>query len=127
MNDQERQHFEDLIVKAIQATKSENSGLVGDIKKDIAELKGNYSKRELDHFMSEIRENVVKILEQTIKTNGRVNGLEESRAKVWTAIGMLTLLGGAIITLSIMAIDSKIEKGIQQALLDNVTTIEYEK
>lgn len=77
MTENELQHFEGLIIKAIQSTKSENSGLIADIKKDIAELKGNYSKRELDHFITEIKENVVKILEQTTRTNGRVTKIEK--------------------------------------------------
>ncbi|HRH25317.1 MAG TPA: hypothetical protein PLQ20_03215 [Candidatus Paceibacterota bacterium] len=57
-----------------------------------------------------------KILEQTQKTNGRVNSLETSRTQIWTAISILLFLGGAIITLSISAINTKIEKGIKDAL-----------
>lgn len=116
MKEHEKAYFEDLLLKAVQATKGENSGLIADIKKDIAELKGNYSKRELDHFIGELHADIKKILEQTTKTNGRVNGLEETRTKMWTAISVLTVLGGTIIGLSIMAIQSKIDKGIEQAL-----------
>ncbi len=113
MDEKDLAHFEGIIVKAIQATKSENSGLIGDIKKDIAELKSNYSKRELDHFIKELNENVAKILEQTTKTNGRVNSLENHKAYLWGATTLLTILGGAIITLSINAIDNKIKNGFE--------------
>lgn len=140
MNEDQIQHFEDLIIKAIQATKSENSGLVADIKKDIAELKGNYSKRELDHFIQELKENVTKILEQTTKTNGKVIAIEKeldmgtpeptklsrlsntvSMLKEWRtyllgAWGLLILLGGYIIYVSNQALEVKIEKAVEQAL-----------
>jgi cell division septum initiation protein DivIVA len=151
MNEKELQHFEDLIIKAIQSTKSENSGLVADIKKDIAELKGNYSKRELDHFIGEIRENVVKILDQTTKTNGRVTKIEKelgmdtqeptkiyslsetvATLKDWRNYllggwALLLLLGGFIIYISAIALDKKIQDAVEQTLLDNVNKIEYEK
>lgn len=144
MNKEDLEHFEGLIVKAIQATKGENSGLIGQIQKDISDLKGNYSKRELDHFITEIKENVEKILIQTTKTNGRVNSLENHRSYLWGAYTLLFLLGSVIIGLSIDAIDSKIKEenratisspefkqlinqSIEQALIDNVSTIEYEK
>lgn len=77
MNEQDKQFIIDTILKAHQSKDSEVSNLFAEIKDDIKELKGNYSKRELDHFMGDIKENVVKILEQTTKTNGRVTNVEK--------------------------------------------------
>ena len=108
--------------------------------------------KAIDELLQEIRSDGKETLEQAKKTNGRVGRLEEwsdgtkliiekllkegkdidkdvsvSKAKIWTAIAVLMLLGGAITTLAIMAIDSKIEKGIKQALENNVAKVEYEK
>ena len=40
----------------------------------------------------------------------RINTLEKGKIQIWTAISVLLLFGGAIITLSIMAIDSKVKE-----------------
>lgn len=104
----------------------------------------------IDNILQEIRADGKETLEQAKKTNGRVTKLEDwsgstkliiekllkentdidkdvsvSKAKIWTAITVLMLLGGAMITLAIMAIDSKIEKGIQTALDNKVNKVEY--
>lgn len=87
----------------------------------------NYTIKEVvEHYLKDMKEDLKEIKTQTQKTNGRVNSLESTRSWMWGAIAVLTILGGTIITLSVMAIDNKIEAGIQQALLDNVSTIEYE-
>lgn len=74
----------------------------------------------MESGFKEMREHLTEIKTQTIKTNGRVNSLEKSRVQVWTAIGVLTTLGGVIIYLSVMAIDTKIARGIETALQENV-------
>jgi len=75
----------------------------------------------------EMRNDIKEIKLQTQLTNGRVNGLENTRTQLWTAITVLIFLGGAIITLSIMAIDAKIQDAITTALESKIKSIEYEK
>ena len=77
----------------------------------------SYSIKEvIKARFDEMGEHLKEIKEQTTKTNGRVSSLETSRIQVWTAITILTLLGGTIITLAIMAINNKIKEGISEAL-----------
>lgn len=64
----------------------------------------------------ETHDHLNRIETQTVKTNGRVSSLERTRAQVWGAMGVLLLLGGTIITLAYMLIDSKIDKAVSQAL-----------
>lgn len=127
MTHDEKTYLEDLMIKSHNAKGKELSDLVGAIKDDIADLKQNYSKRELDHFIGEINDNTKKILEQTIKTNDRVNSLENHRAYLWGAYTILTLLGGVIIYLSTIAIETKINKAVEQALINNTQGIYEEK
>lgn len=87
----------------------------------------SYTMKEVvEHYLKDMKEDLKEIKIQTIKTNGRVTSLEHTRSWIWGAIAVLTILGGTIIALAIMAIDNKIEHGIQQALLNNVSKIEYE-
>lgn len=91
-------------------------------------MENTYSIKEvIEANFKEMREHLTRIETQTVKTNGRVNSLESSRTQIWTSISILVFLGGTIITLAIMAIDSKIEKGITRALQNNVSKVEYEK
>lgn len=78
--------------------------------------RSDYSNRELDHFFTDVRGTLNRIEEQTTKTNGRVDSLEKTRIQVWSSMAVLLLVGGAIITLSVMAINSKIKEGIQEVL-----------
>ena len=76
-----------------------------------------YSLKEvIEQRFDEMGTHLIAIKEQVTKTNGRVSSLERSRAQLWGSIAMLTLLGGVIITLAIMAIDSKIKNGVDEAL-----------
>lgn len=88
-------------------------------------MENHYTVRELDHYFNDMREDLKEIKAQTYKTNGRVTSLEKSRTQIWTAISVGILVIGTIISLAIMAIDSKIEKGIQTALENNVANIQY--
>lgn len=56
----------------------------------------NYSKREQDHFQNDIKsrmdkqdEMLSKILDQTLKTNGRVNKLEFWRNAIAWGFGVM--------------------------------------
>lgn len=77
MTDQEKQYLEDLMIKSHTQKGKEISNLIGELKDDLKELKGNYSKRELDHFITDLKENVAKILEQTTRHNGRMTKVEK--------------------------------------------------
>lgn len=90
------------------------------------EMLQKYFDEAKEHRL-EMRNDIKEIKIQTQLTNGRVNGLENTRTQIWTAIAVLIFLGGAIITLSIMAIDSKIEKAISSTLEAKIKSIEYEK
>lgn len=82
----------------------------------MSEENGYTLKEVVETNFKEMREHLQEIKIQTIKTNGRVNSLEKTRVQVWTAIGVLMFIGSAVITLSIMAIDNKIDKSVQRAI-----------
>lgn len=111
------ERLEGLLVKAVQAGKQETSGLVGELRTDIAVIKEHNKNQNVT---------LQRIENQTIKTNGRVGKLESHRSYLWGAYTVLTLIGGIIVWLSVNAIDNKIANGIAKALQDNVGTIEYE-
>ena len=76
-----------------------------------------YSVKEvIERRFDEMGEHLVEIKEQVKKTNGRVGSLERTRAKMWGSIGMLTFLGGAMIYLSIAAIEAKIDLKVKSAI-----------
>ena len=63
-----------------------------------------------------ITRDAIAIKEQTIKTNGRVDSLERSRTQIWTAVAIIMFFSGVFITLSLIALDSRIEKGVRKVL-----------
>ncbi len=83
--------------------------------KAIEEVRNDVAKAE-----SNIQKTLDRIETQTTKTNGRVSSLERSRVQFWTAISLLLFFGGAIITLSVMAINTKIKDGISEAILKSL-------
>jgi len=151
MDEKDKKHFEDLITKAVQSGKQETSGLVDlvihkiepaikdSMDKNFNGKMGRFDQKLSDHINS-FNEFKVEIKTILADKDLRVTSLEKGKIQIWTAISMLLVFGSVIITLSIMAIDSKIEKGfkskevqdliyksVEQTLLDNVNKIEYEK
>lgn len=58
-----------------------------------------------------------KIIESTAKmASDTLISYRTDKVKIWTAISVMLLLGGSIITLTVMAINSKIKEGISDAL-----------
>lgn len=148
MNEDQFKKIEDLIVKAVQSGKQETSGLADEVLKKIEPAikesmdknfngkMGRLDQKLTDHISSfdEFKEDIKTMFKDK---EIRVSSLEKGKIQIWTAISVLLLLGGAIITLSIKAIDNKIEKGFQspevqkiiktsveQALLENATIYE---
>lgn len=52
-------------------------------------MEENYSKRELDNHFGDIKETLIRIESQTVRTNGRVTALEKW---MWMVAGALTLI-----------------------------------
>jgi hypothetical protein len=55
-------------------------------------IEKNYSKRELDTHFEEIKEYLVRIENQTVRTNGRVNKLENWRSVLIGGWAIVTFL-----------------------------------
>lgn len=95
---------------ASQATKSENSGLVQDLRRSVAVLE--------EHHKS-VREILERIEFQTVNTNGKVATLQKWREQMSGAIKVILvvvvpLLSWALYQISI--IDSKVSSGIREEL-----------
>lgn len=83
----EKHELQDLIretvLMAVQSTKQENSGLVGDIKTHVALLQHQYK---------DIKSDLFEIKTQTIKTNGSVMSLKLWRSWVVGGLAILSFL-----------------------------------
>lgn len=55
----------------------------------------DYSKREIDTILKEIRDNVSEIKIQTRKTNGRVTKLERNMLVVACIVGTMLAMSGS--------------------------------
>ena len=89
------------------------------------EPNNGYSLKDIiEEFRNDTKESLTRIELQTTKTNGRVDSLENHRSYLWGAFTILTLLGGTIIYLSVMAIDNKIKDSVQQVLASYEITYE---
>lgn len=112
---------------------------LGDIQTSLAVNTSETTNMKND--ISEMKVDVKEAVKNTKETNGRVTRLEDwskeaqrvienttkianetytnyktDKTRIWAAVGVLLFLGGTIITLSIMAINSKIKDGISEAL-----------
>lgn len=86
--------IKEYIFQAHQAGKSETSGLVQDLKKQINELQGNYSKRELDHYFDEMHEQIKEFRNENKTDNNMLarkldytNGTVKFHTKVLLVVG----------------------------------------
>lgn len=69
-----------------------------------------------------------KIIENTTKiATETYTNYKTDKTRIWAVIGILLFLGGTILTLSIMAIDSKIKDGINEALSQFNVELKNEK
>ena len=85
-----------------------------------------YSIKEImEQRFDEMAEHLKEIKVQTKLTNGRVSSLEKSRIQIWTSIAILLVVGGVIITLSVMAIDHKVQEAVETALNKRVEKVQY--
>lgn len=83
----------------------------------------SHSMQDMKETIEEIRDDIKEIKSQTLTTKEEVNDLKNHRAYLWGALSVITVLGGVIISLSVMAIRSQIKEGIAQALIDNVGSV----
>lgn len=66
-----------------------------------------YSKREIDSFMQEIRETLIRIEAQTTKTNGRVSKLENWRGYITGGVSVIVIV---LIPLLLMVVNTYFKK-----------------
>lgn len=55
-------------------------------------MEQDYSKREIDEFMKDIKDTLQRIEMQTTRTNGRVSSLENWRGFITGGLAILTVL-----------------------------------
>lgn len=72
---------------------------------------GQYSTRELEHYFGDIRKDIKEIKEQTIKTNGRVNKLENWR---WLLTGGMLIISMMVIPLLVYIFNSVVNSPIDK-------------
>jgi len=110
MTPEEKQHFEEFLVKAVQSGKKETSGLVDlvihkqedHIEKAINRLvNGKIDKANLkiDSMKEHLRQQDQTLKEIQEKLNATDKSLSMSQTQFWTAITVLIFLGGTIIYL----------------------------
>lgn len=115
---------EDQFKKIIQEAIKENSTLVkNSTEKENSNLVFPL-KEIMEQRFDEQNSHLIEIKEQVKKTNGRVNSLELSRSYLWGAVAVLLLLGGGIAGLFWSVLEAKINKVVEQALLENANIYE---
>lgn len=98
--------IKEYIFLAHQSGKQETSGLLGDIKRDIADLKSNYSKRELDAYFTHINEKIDEfrnenntgmdlLAEKVTYTNGKVKLHTKILLIVGCVVGTMLVMSGS--------------------------------
>ena len=100
-NEAQIERLEGLFIKMHQATKQENSGLLGDVKRQLTELKEerqkNYSKRELDTHFTSLKNTIDTgfqgVYERQDKTNHKVMKNTAFRLKATGGLVLLSFLG----------------------------------
>ena len=102
------------IKEVIESRFSEITNHLMEIKAD-----GKETKQKVEFQNGRVR----KLEDWSVEAGGIIKDISKTvdsyktdKAKLWTGFFFLTILGGTIITLSVMAIDNKIEKGIRTAL-----------
>jgi hypothetical protein len=55
----------------------------------------DYSNREIDGIVSDIRSSLIRIETQTTKTNGRVNRLERYMLIIGAVVGTMLIMSGS--------------------------------
>lgn len=58
-------------------------------------MNDDYSKREIDHFVKDIKETLERIEIQTTKHNGRLSKVERILLILGTAVGVLLVTNGS--------------------------------
>lgn len=93
--------IKEYIFQAHQAGKSETSGLVQDLKKQITDLQGNYSKRELDHYFGEMHNQITDFRKENKEANDALAGkLDYTNGKVRKIIIAIVALGCFVLGLA---------------------------
>ncbi len=91
---------------------------VAEMQSDVKETKAavqfqNGRVTKIEEWANEAK----KVIENTTRiANNTATTYKTDKTRIWAVIGAIFFLGGTIITLSIMAIDSKIKEGITQAI-----------
>lgn len=59
-------------------------------------IESSFSKRELEHYFKDIKESLVRIETQVVKTNGRVTLLEFWKENLMAKISLIAVIIGAV-------------------------------
>lgn len=102
MDTQSREEIKDFMFQAIQATKQENSGLLGEIKRNVNLLQQNHNEiisrlQRQDLVLSTIQNEQARVREELTKYKPYLEGLASisvsGKIVLWIAIFLSTLVG----------------------------------
>lgn len=102
MDNHEKEYFEGLLIRAVQAGKKETSGLVTDMKISLKEIDdrvhANFNQLTLlESRVSDVITLSEKMLEEDKKRNGRIDKLEKWRSWITGGMAMFMLFVPLII------------------------------